>query len=212
MTLLYRLKACGKIFSNSQAKIHLFKNCQFHGWKNPSWEIQNFTRRKICTGTIRWKSAEPAKSKIEAVSLSKAQKKSELRRLLGIAAPEKWRLAGAIVLLIVSSSVTMAVPFCVGKIIDIIYTNDKEKTRENLNNLALVLSGVFLIGAICNFGRVYLMSTTGHRITQTLRKNLYSSIIRQETGMFDRVSTGELVGRLTGNLFSFSLARAWRIE
>ncbi|XP_043284876.1 ATP-binding cassette sub-family B member 10, mitochondrial [Venturia canescens] len=198
MTLLYRLQACGKLFQSPQAKTHLFSKCHIHAWRN-TVNISKLSRKKIFVATVRWKSAESAKSKIEAVSLPRAQKKSELKRLLGIAAPEKWRLAGAIVLLIVSSTVTMAVPFCIGKIIDIIYTSDQVKTRENLNKLGLALSVVFLIGAVCNFGRVYLMSTTGHRITQALRKKLYSSIISQEIGMFDRVSTGELVGRLTGD-------------
>ncbi|XP_024872040.1 ATP-binding cassette sub-family B member 10, mitochondrial-like [Temnothorax curvispinosus] len=41
------------------------------------------------------------------------------------------------------------------------------------------------------------MSTTGHRITQSLRKQAYAAILQQETAMFDRESTGELVGRLS---------------
>ncbi|CAL7941557.1 unnamed protein product [Xylocopa violacea] len=47
--------------------------------------------------------------------------------------------------------------------------------------------------------RVYLMSTTGHRITQSLRKQLYAAILRQETAMFDKHNTGEFVGRLSGD-------------
>ncbi|XP_024891310.1 ATP-binding cassette sub-family B member 10, mitochondrial-like isoform X2 [Temnothorax curvispinosus] len=50
---------------------------------------------------------------------------------------------------------------------------------------------------VSNFGRVCLMSTAGHRITQSLRKQAYAAILQQETAMFDRESTGELVGRLS---------------
>ncbi|XP_074097686.1 ATP-binding cassette sub-family B member 10, mitochondrial [Cotesia typhae] len=126
-------------------------------------------------------------------------KKSEIRRLFSLAKPEKWKLTGAITLLLISSTVTMAVPFCLGKIIDVIYTEDTDKMRENLKKISLLLLGVFIIGGICNFGRIYFMSTSGHRITQSLRKKAYSSILSQETGMFDKISTGELVGRLTGD-------------
>lgn len=129
---------------------------------------------------------------------AKRAKNSEFRRLFLLAAPEKWRLVGAIAFLIVSSTVTMAVPFCLGKIIDTIYTNDQEKRKENLNNVCLVLLGIFVFGGLCNFGRVYLMSTTGYKITQSLRKKAYAAILSQETAMFDKVSTGELVGRLSG--------------
>uniref|UniRef100_V9IJM6 ATP-binding cassette sub-family B member 10 n=1 Tax=Apis cerana TaxID=7461 RepID=V9IJM6_APICE len=50
-----------------------------------------------------------------------------------------------------------------------------------------------------NFCRVYLMSTTGHRITQSLRKQLYAAILRQEIAIFDKCNTGEFVGRLSGD-------------
>jgi ATP-binding cassette subfamily B (MDR/TAP) protein 10 len=55
----------------------------------------------------------------------------------------------------------MAVPFCLGRVIDIIYTADPHKMRENLTMLSTMLLGVFLVGGLCNFGRVYLMSVSG---------------------------------------------------
>ncbi|XP_032678818.1 ATP-binding cassette sub-family B member 10, mitochondrial [Odontomachus brunneus] len=132
-------------------------------------------------------------------SAKRAKKTSELRSLILLAAPEKWTLMKAIAFLLVSSSVTMAVPFCFGKVIDVISTAKKEEMKENLSRLTLVLLVVFLIGGLSNFRRVYLMSTAGHRITQSLRKQAYAAILRQETAMFDKGSTGELVGRLIGD-------------
>lgn len=55
----------------------------------------------------------------------------------------------------------MAVPFALGKVLDFIYSSDKDKMRQNLNNLAALLFVVFLIGGACNFGRVYLMNISG---------------------------------------------------
>ncbi|EZA62551.1 ATP-binding cassette sub-family B member 10, mitochondrial [Ooceraea biroi] len=130
---------------------------------------------------------------------AKARKSSELRNLIVLAVPEKWTLMKAIALLLVSSSVTMAVPFCFGKVIDIINSAEKANMKENLNRLTLALFVIFLIGGVSNFGRVYLMSTAGYRVTQSLRKKAYSAILRQETAMFDKESTGELIGRLSGD-------------
>ncbi|OAD54816.1 ATP-binding cassette sub-family B member 10, mitochondrial [Eufriesea mexicana] len=130
---------------------------------------------------------------------TKKKKASEIKNLLVLAAPEKWRLFGAITFLLISSTITMAVPFCLGKLIDIIYTNDKKDTKKNLNQFCIILFGIFVIGSLCNFCRVYLMSTAGHRITQSLRKQLYAVILRQEIAMFDRCNTGEFVGRLSGD-------------
>ncbi|XP_068628201.1 ATP-binding cassette sub-family B member 10, mitochondrial [Battus philenor] len=128
-------------------------------------------------------------------------KKSEIKRLFSLAAPEKWTLTGAIGFLIVSSSVTIAVPFSLGKVLDIIYssTNDLGATTEKLDGLCLMLCGVFLVGGLCNFGRVYLMSISGQRMTQSLRKQAYAAIMRQEPAWFNKTSTGELVNRLSAD-------------
>ncbi|XP_071441482.1 ATP-binding cassette sub-family B member 10, mitochondrial [Hetaerina americana] len=126
-------------------------------------------------------------------------KYSEIRRLLCLAKPEKWRITGAILFLIVSSSVTMAVPFGLGKVIDIIYTSEAGLMKEKLYMIAGALFGVFIIGGLCNFGRVYLMSISGQRITQALRTKVFSSIMKQEVGFFDTNKTGELINRLSAD-------------
>lgn len=142
---------------------------------------------------------------ISIVRSVKTKKTSELKNLILLAAPEKWTLMKAIAFLLVSSSVTMAVPFCFGKVIDIINTVEKTNMKEELNRLTFALLVVFLIGGVSNFSRVYLMSTAGHRITQSLRKKAYAAILQQETAMFDKGSTGELVGRLSGTYLVFNI-------
>lgn len=76
-------------------------------------------------------------------------------------------ISGAIGFLIISSGVTMAVPFALGQVLDIIYasTGDLGAAREKLDALCFMLCGVFLVGGLCNFGRVYLMSISGEFIS-----------------------------------------------
>ncbi|KAK5643659.1 hypothetical protein RI129_007504 [Pyrocoelia pectoralis] len=127
--------------------------------------------------------------------------KAELIRLLSLAKPETCKLMGAICLLFVSSAVTMAVPFALGKVLDIIYTNSDnvEEAHIKMNHLCGILIAVFIIGGICNFGRVYIMSTSGYRMTQALRLRVFSSVLKQEQGWFDTRSTGELINRLSSD-------------
>lgn len=172
------------------------------------WTSSKSVSKKTCTLTgLRYQTTKFLKTNVRDTptkKIIKTKKESDLRKLINLAAPEKWRLFSAIAFLIVSSSVTMAVPFCLGKVIDIIYNVNVEKMTEKLNQLCLVLLGVFIIGAFSNFCRVYLMSTTGHKITYSLRRKAYTAILSQETAMFDIKSTGELVGRLTGKLYIYS--------
>jgi ATP-binding cassette subfamily B (MDR/TAP) protein 10 len=70
---------------------------------------------------------------------------------------------GAVGLLFVSTGVTMAVPFCMGKIIDIIYTESETHNAmmQKLKAFSQLLCGVFLLGALANAVRVYLIYTSG---------------------------------------------------
>ena len=106
----------------------------------------------------------------------------------------------------------MTIPFCLGKVIDIIYTGDSESTKKNLNKVSLILLGVFLIGAICNFGRVYLMRTSGQRITNSLRTTVFSSILKQDIAFFDKNKTGELINRLSSDTTLVSQAVTMNIS
>lgn len=140
----------------------------------------------------------------------------EIKRLFGLAKDEKWKLTGAVFLLFISSAVTMSVPFCMGKVIDIIYTSDPETMKANLTAVTQVLLLMFTFGAAANFGRVYLMQTTGYRITQKLRVELFSSIVKQEVAFFDKNQTGELINRLSadtslvGNSLSLNISDGLR--
>lgn len=77
-----------------------------------------------------------------------------------LARSQKWTIAAAVSCLCVSSTITMSVPFGLGKILDLIYTSSEESTlaKEKLYSFCLILSGVFLLGGLANFARVYLFS------------------------------------------------------
>lgn len=148
---------------------------------------------------------------------------SEIKRLLSLAKPDRFKLAGkniinvllvhiyiciyfffpinigAMILLLISSGVTMSVPFFIGKLIDFIQTNDKELLKERLKYITLIMLGVFVIGALANFGRVYIIQSTSQRIVMRLRENLFRSIMNQEMAFFDNNKTGELINRLSSD-------------
>uniref|UniRef100_A0A182K9W1 ATP-binding cassette sub-family B member 10, mitochondrial n=1 Tax=Anopheles christyi TaxID=43041 RepID=A0A182K9W1_9DIPT len=143
---------------------------------------------------------------------------SDVKRLLGFAKSEQWNIAGGVGCLIISSAITMSVPFGLGKILDIIYASSAETgmAKETLDQFCLLLGGIFLLGGLANFGRVYLFSNASLRITKNIRAKVYSSMLNQEAGWFDRKGTGELVNRLSsdtylvGNSLSMNLSDGLR--
>lgn len=103
------------------------------------------------------------------------------------------------VLLLISSGVTMLVPFFIGKLIDFIQASDKESLKEKLKTISLAMTVVFIIGALANFGRVYIIQSTGQRIVFRLRQRLFKSMMNQEMAFFDKNKTGELINRLSSD-------------
>eukprot|EP00095_Tigriopus_kingsejongensis_P002766 maker-scaffold845_size89356-snap-gene-0.18 protein:Tk02766 transcript:maker-scaffold845_size89356-snap-gene-0.18-mRNA-1 annotation:"atp-binding cassette sub-family b member mitochondrial isoform x2" len=133
---------------------------------------------------------------------------ARLRALLG---GERVRLSGALGLLLVSSGATMLVPFALGRIIDLIAEEPRPAAdkppaeppasplRGRLSGLAVGLFGVFTVGALCNFGRVYLMRLSSQRMSARLRQDLFNTLMGQELAFFERHATGELVNRLSAD-------------
>uniref|UniRef100_A0A182Y403 Uncharacterized protein n=1 Tax=Anopheles stephensi TaxID=30069 RepID=A0A182Y403_ANOST len=167
-------------------------------------------------GAISGSSDKPNESVAKQAKLK--LRSSDVKRLLEFAKSEQWNITGGIGCLIISSAITMSVPFGLGKILDIIYASSAETgmAKEKLDQFCLLLGGIFLLGGLANFGRVYLFSNASLRITKNIRAKVYSSMLNQEAGWFDRKGTGELVNRLSsdtylvGNSLSMNLSDGLR--
>lgn len=58
-------------------------------------------------------------------------------------------------------------PYGIGKVLDIIYTTEAEDERQRkLNEFCILLLGIFIVGAIGNLGRFYLMQSSGKNFSQ----------------------------------------------
>ncbi|KAJ2900693.1 ATP-binding cassette permease mdl1 [Coemansia aciculifera] len=134
----------------------------------------------------------------EAQGAKQIKTKQAWLRLFRLARPEYKLLGGAVGLLFVSSTVTMAVPFSMGKIIDMV-TNSGASIPMGLSltQVFIGLGSVFVVGAIANAGRVMLIRTAGERMIARLRKSIFERIMHQDLGFFDRNRSGDLVSRLS---------------
>ncbi|KAL9944364.1 hypothetical protein ACHAP6_006624 [Verticillium nonalfalfae] len=126
----------------------------------------------------------------------------EVWRLIKIARPElKW-LAVAIVFLVVSSSVTMSIPFSVGRILDIVTKDPAEDARLfglTLPHFFIGLGTILTIGAMANFGRIILLRIIGERVVARLRSQLYRRTYVQDAEFFDANRVGDLISRLSSD-------------
>ncbi|KAK2733946.1 ATP-binding cassette permease mdl1 [Onygenales sp. PD_40] len=127
----------------------------------------------------------------------------EIWRLLKIARPEAKILSMAFLFLLISSSITMSIPFSIGKILDIA-TNKNPEGANELFGLTLpvfygVLAGVLALGAAANYGRIIILRIVGERIVARLRSKLFRRTFIQDAEFFDANRVGDLISRLSSD-------------
>ncbi|EON65680.1 hypothetical protein W97_04919 [Coniosporium apollinis CBS 100218] len=122
----------------------------------------------------------------------------EVWRLIKIARPEAKTLSIALVFLLISSAVSMSIPFSIGRILDIA-TNPESKTMLfglDIKTFYLALGGVLILGASANYGRIVILRIVGERIVTRLRSRLYKRTFVQNAEFFDANRVGDLISRL----------------
>jgi len=147
----------------------------------------------------------------EGGSSGKSTGLGEIWRLIRIARPEAKVLGCAFLLLLISSSITMSIPFSIGKILDIATKGgaktegaEAEETTEMLFGLSVTtfyaaLAGILTVGAAANYGRIVILRIVGERIVARLRSRLFRQTYIQNAEFFDANRVGDLISRLSSD-------------
>ncbi len=110
--------------------------------------------------------------------------------------PHGWRIAVALVCLLISVGIGLAFPQIVKHLLDAAFVNHDSSL---LDRIALALLGMFAVQAVLNFTQVYLLTITSERIVASLRRDLFAHLIRLSPGFFTEQRTGELTSRLSAD-------------
>ncbi|MDX2023084.1 MAG: ABC transporter transmembrane domain-containing protein [Deltaproteobacteria bacterium] len=132
---------------------------------------------------------------------------------MGLARPQRKRLAIATVFLIVGSAASLAFPQGVRRVIDEALAG---ASPGALNRAAIMMAVVSLVFGLSIACRYVLFTVAGERVVVDLRAKLYRAILNQEVAFFDARRTGELTSRLASdtqvlqNAVSVNLSMALR--
>ncbi|KAG5219786.1 ATP-binding cassette permease mdl [Salix suchowensis] len=150
---------------------------------------------------------------------------SSFRKLVYLAKAERKPLAAAVGLLLVSASVSLSVPFTIGRLIDFFSTTNPVCTTLyvalqlplglSAGSAAALLLVLFTTGAVANAGRAMIMkmagecisvgstspyesiiSIQGQRIVARLREQTYTAALKQEVEFVER-GEGDVLSRLS---------------
>ena len=127
----------------------------------------------------------------------------ETWRLIKIARSEAGVLGWAFLFLIVSSSISMTIPFSIGKFLDVATKSSESGESQlygfDLSTLYMALGGILVVGAGANYGRIIILRIVGERIVARLRSQLFRRTFAQNAEFFDANRVGDLISRLSSD-------------
>ncbi len=110
--------------------------------------------------------------------------------------PYRWRIAAALIALVVAASCVLALGQGLRHVIDAGFGSGDPR----LLNLALAgIVGIAVLLAAATWTRFYLMMSAGERLIADLRRAVYAHVLTLSPAFFDAARTGEIASRLTND-------------
>jgi ATP-binding cassette subfamily B protein len=70
---------------------------------------------------------------------------------------------------------------------------------NKINQMALVVIAIALLGSVAAYVRFYLMIWLGERVSSDIRQNVYSHLLTLSPAFFEKTRTGEVISRFTSD-------------
>jgi ATP-binding cassette subfamily B protein len=119
-----------------------------------------------------------------------------LLRIWPFVAHYRWRVAAAMIALLLAAGVTLVVPVAIRRMIDLGFSPEQAGL---INQYFLVMIGVAGLLAAASAARYYLVTTLGERVVADLRRAVFERLTLLSASFYDAARTGELISRLTAD-------------
>jgi subfamily B ATP-binding cassette protein MsbA len=124
-------------------------------------------------------------------------------RILSYVRPYWLQLALAALSLVISSLLSLAMPWAVQKMVDTVIVS---QNFGQLNRLALILAAILGLRSVLGFVETYLVAWVGERVVANLRRQIYEHILSLSLGFFSEQRVGEIVSRLSNDVQVIQIA------
>lgn len=119
------------------------------------------------------------------------------RRLFGYLWPYRARMAIAVLALVTSAGLSLVFPAVISNVVDSVL---KDGDMRRLDQITLLLLGVFFARSFTSLLETYNLNYIGERIVVDLRRQLYRHLQTLSLGFFAARRVGELVSRLSSDV------------
>ena len=119
------------------------------------------------------------------------------RRVLSYAAPYRGSIIGFLVVVVVDSSLVVAVPLLLKRLVD---DGVIPKDSEVVVRLAVLVAAIAILDAVLTIVSRWYSSRIGEGLINDLRTEVFAHVLRQPIAFFTRAQTGSLVTRLNSDV------------
>jgi ABC-type multidrug transport system fused ATPase/permease subunit len=124
-------------------------------------------------------------------------RKHKVGQLLALLRPYRGRVMLMFIALTLATAASLAPPYLAGRAID-------DGIRGKSVTTLVVLTGLFLLAALVNWGasyaQTYLVNWVGQRALQDLRERLFAHLQRLSVGFYSRNRAGVIISRITNDV------------
>src|SRR5579883_448262 len=117
-----------------------------------------------------------------------------LRRLVGFVRPYRLQVTAALAALVVAAGTVLVFGAGLRWLIDRGFAAGDPAL---LDKALIGLLAVIVLLAVSMYGRSYLVSWLGERVTADIRRAVFENLVRLSPGFFETTRTGEVLSRLS---------------
>jgi ATP-binding cassette subfamily B protein len=123
-------------------------------------------------------------------------RRANLRRIVRLFSPYRWRLSGVLTLIVVSAALGVIPAFLLKRVLEAIGEND---TRALSLNAAGMIAIAVVTGALAVI-QTLLSNQVGQRVMHDLRASVFRHLQRLSLAFFTRTRTGEVQSRIANDI------------
>ncbi|XP_077160782.1 mitochondrial potassium channel ATP-binding subunit isoform X3 [Paroedura picta] len=118
--------------------------------------------------------------------------------------PQLLALTAAVMFALGVALLNVRIPLLLGDVVNVVahYTG-LGNYLHLVRRPAMRLLSIYALQGALTFGYIVLLSRIGENVANNMRKELFSSLLRQDVAFFDAHRTGQLVHRLTSDIQEF---------
>jgi ATP-binding cassette subfamily B protein len=125
---------------------------------------------------------------------------STLKRLFYYFGEEKNKIFIALFLVILSTSLTLLVPYFTGKIVDALTVPKDMIDLLEVRNLILYVLAFYVFSSLFMYFQEFLIAGISQRVVYKIRKDIFDKFQKIPVIFFDRTTHGELMSRVTNDI------------